>query len=89
MPFKGEVKPGIGWINRKSSDNLSSDYGRVCLTGIKDGKQLEDFWDKDVIDVIHTSVANQAAVKRYGGTNHAKLQSYAVLIFLSEGYSPL
>lgn len=71
MPFKGEVKPGIGWINRKSSDNLSSDYGRVCLTGIKDGKQLEDFWDKDVIDVIHTAVANQAAVKRYGGINHA------------------
>lgn len=68
MPFKGEVKPGIGWINRKSSDNLSSDYGRVCLTGMKDGKQLEDFWDKDV---IHTAVANQAAVKRYGGTEHA------------------
>jgi site-specific DNA-methyltransferase (adenine-specific) len=68
MPFKGEVKPGIGWINRKSSNNLSSDYGRVCLTGIKDGKQLEDFWDKNV---IHTAVANQAAVKRYGGTNHA------------------
>lgn len=68
MPFKGEVKPGIGWINRKSSDNLSSDYGRVCLTGIKDGKQLEDLWDKDV---IHTAVANQAAVKRYGGTDHA------------------
>jgi len=67
-PFKGEVKPGIGWINRKSSDNLSSDYGRVCLTGIKEGKQLEDFWDKDV---IHTAVANQAAVKRYGGTDHA------------------
>ena len=68
MPFKGEVKPGIGWINRKSSDNLSSDYGRVCLTGIKDGKQLEDFWDKNI---IHTAVANQAAVKRYGGTDHA------------------
>lgn len=67
-PFKGEVKPGIGWINRKSSDNLSSDYGRVCLTGLKDGKQLDDFFDKDV---IHTAVANQAAVKRYGGTNHA------------------
>jgi len=71
MPFKGEVKPGIGWINRKSSDNLSSDYGRVCLTGLKDGKQLEDFWDEEVIDVIHTAVANQAAVKRYGGTEHA------------------
>ncbi|BBE18558.1 adenine-specific methyltransferase [Aquipluma nitroreducens] len=68
MPFKGEVKPGIGWINRKRSDNTSSDYGRVCLTGLKDGKQLEDFWDKDV---IHTAVANQAAVKRYGGTEHA------------------
>ena len=68
VPFKGEVKPGIGWINRKSSDNLSSDYGRVCLTGIKNGKQLEDFWDKDV---IHTAVANQAAVKRYHGTEHA------------------
>ena len=68
MPFKGEVKPGIGWINRKSSDNLSSDYGRVCLTGIKEGKQLEDFWDEEV---IHTAVANQAAVKRYGGTEHA------------------
>ena len=68
MPFKGEVKPGIGWINRKSSDNLSSDYGRVCLTGLKDGKQLDDFWDKNV---IHTAVANQAAVKRYGGTGHA------------------
>jgi DNA modification methylase len=71
MPFKGEVKPGIGWINRKSSNNLSSDYGRICLTGIKDGKQLEDFWDEDVIDVIHTAVANQAAVKRYGGNSHA------------------
>jgi len=68
MPFKGEVKPGIGWINRKSSNNLSSDYGRICLTGIKDGKQLEDFWDKDVIS---TAVANQAAVKQYGGTDHA------------------
>ena len=67
-PLKGEVTPGIGWINRKSSKDQPSDYGRVCITGLKEGKQLEDFCTPDI---VYTAVANQAAVKRYGGTDHA------------------
>jgi site-specific DNA-methyltransferase (adenine-specific) len=66
-PLKGDITPGVGWINRKSSKDLPSDYGRFCFTGLKEGKQLEDFWTPDI---VYTAVANQAAVKRHGGTSH-------------------
>lgn len=66
-PLKSEVKPRIGWINRKSSKDQQSDYGRFCISGLKEGKQLGDFWTKDI---VYTASANQSAVKQYGGTDH-------------------
>jgi len=67
-PVQCVSTPKVTLINRKGSKVQLSDYGNVNITGLKEGKKLQDFWTSS--DIVYTAVANQAAVKKYGGTDH-------------------
>jgi len=66
-PLKGESKPRLCEVSRKGNDDSVADIARFCIAGLKSSKKLEDFWTPDI---VYTATANQAAVKRHGGTNH-------------------
>jgi DNA modification methylase len=66
-PLNGESKPRLCEISRKSGKDGVVDFGRFCIAGLKNAKKLENFWTPDI---VYTATANQAAVKKYGGTDH-------------------
>lgn len=66
-PLKAATTPKVTIINRKGSKVQSPNCCNINISGLKDGKKLEDFWSRDI---VYTAVANQAAVKKYGGTDH-------------------
>lgn len=66
-PLKAATTPKVTIINRKGSKVQSPNCCNINISGLKDGKKLEDFWSRDI---VYTAVANQATVKQYGGTDH-------------------
>jgi len=67
VPTKTKNTNGVSVFSRKCRNGNLSDYGKVSINGLKEGKKLEDCWTEDVIT---TACANQSIVKKYGGTNH-------------------
>jgi DNA modification methylase len=65
VPYSHKQKVGVTIINRKRQNSKSANLGSVNISGLKTGKKLEDYWTQDVVT---TAVANQSAVKKYGGS---------------------
>ncbi len=65
IPKKDSTKT-VTNISQKGK-KIGSFSSSVCINGLKKGKNIEDYWD---VDIVTTATANQAAVKRYGGSDH-------------------
>jgi DNA modification methylase len=65
IPAKTPAK-AVTTINQKGK-NGSSAIPSICINGLKNGKNIEDFWTEDIVT---TATANQATVKKYGGSDH-------------------
>lgn len=68
MPLKNNKSASVNIVTRKNGREDFTDYGKVIIGGLKEGKKLEDFWTKDIVT---TATANQAAIKKYKGPHHA------------------
>lgn len=64
---KQTVDKTVNIICQKKRDKGNLVMAHVSVGGLKDGKQLTDFWTEDV---VKTATATQSVVKRYGGTDH-------------------
>ena len=67
VPLNSDSKLKLHEINRKGAKEQIIDYSKICVPGLRGGKKLEDFWTGDIVS---TATANQAAVKKFGGTDH-------------------
>lgn len=54
-------------ISNKCKNGIISDYYSASISGLKSGKNIDDFWK---YDIVSAATANQAIVKKYGGTEH-------------------
>jgi DNA modification methylase/ParB-like chromosome segregation protein Spo0J len=63
VPTKTKNTNGVTVFSRKCKNGGLSDYGKVSINGLKDGKKLEDYWTEDVVT---TACANQSIFKHYG-----------------------
>jgi len=69
VPTKTTNSTGVTIFSRKCRNGGLSDYGKVNINGLKEGKTLEDYWSEDE-DVVTTATANQSILKEYGGRDH-------------------
>jgi DNA modification methylase len=67
MPIKNKKPASAQICTRKNGRENFSDLGKVIISGLKDGKKIEDYWTKDIVT---TAAANQAAIKKYDGVDH-------------------
>jgi DNA modification methylase len=67
VPLSSKQKVGINIINQKSINEKSASFGSICISGLRQGKKLEDYWTEDI---IHTAGASQSIVRKYGAANH-------------------
>jgi len=67
VPKMTPVHEGVSIIRKKSQNGNLSDYAKVFINGLKDGKNLEDYWTEDIVT---TACATQSISKKYGGTDH-------------------
>lgn len=73
-------------ISQKGKNNGSCISSSAVVNILKTGKNIEDFWTEDVVT---TATANQAAVKRYGGTDHpAPFPSEIVILPILQTSNP-
>ncbi len=67
MPLGNNKPASTQIVTRKNGRDSFSDFGKVIISGLKDGKKLEDYWTEDTVT---TATANQAAIKKYDGVDH-------------------
>lgn len=64
---KKKTNKAVTMISRKYKNDLSNISSSIVINGLKNGKNIEDFWTNDVVTI---ATANQTTVKKYGCTNH-------------------
>lgn len=67
MPLDNNKPSSTQIVTRKNGRDSFSDFGKVIISGLKDGKKLEDYWTKDI---VCTATENQAIIKKYDGVEH-------------------
>jgi len=67
MPIKNKKPASAQICTRKNGRDNFSDLGKVIISGLKDGKKIEDYWTKNI---VHTAVASQAVIRKYDGVDH-------------------
>jgi site-specific DNA-methyltransferase (adenine-specific) len=67
MPLQNNKPASAHVVTKRNDRNNFSDYAQVMISGLKNGKKIEDYWTRDIVT---TATANQAAVKKYKGVDH-------------------
>ncbi|HCY77670.1 MAG TPA: hypothetical protein DHV28_17295 [Ignavibacteriales bacterium] len=67
MPINNIKPASVQICTRKNGRDNFSDFGKVIISGLKDGKKIEDYWTRDIVT---TATANQAIIKKYDGVEH-------------------
>lgn len=57
----------VSIVNQKKRNNGNLILSHVSINGLKEGKQLSDFWTDDIVT---TASANQSIVTKYEGSDH-------------------
>lgn len=67
VPNNSSSKKGAHIIKSKGAKYNDSNFGHVYINGLKDGKNLEDYWTEDVVE---TACVSQREIQKYGISDH-------------------
>lgn len=68
LPNNSSSKKGVCIIKPKDAKYNDSNFGHVYINGLKEGKNLEDYWIEG--DVVETACASQREIQKYGISDH-------------------
>ena len=67
LPIQSAPKQGVNIIKLKDAKFKESNFGHVTISGLSEGKKLEDFWTEDI---VMTAGVNQRVNQKYGISDH-------------------
>lgn len=68
LPNNSSSKKGVCIIKPKDAKYNDSNFGHVYINGLKEGKNLEDYWIEE--DVVETACVSQREIQKYGILDH-------------------